>query len=219
MIALTQPLPQAVSLMRVRSADAAGARQLYAEADEFITQGSAMLAQDQDRWTPVLDNMSGLVKSNFLSRLNEVERVPALAETCKEAALQALQQGLLAGALDGTLLFVLHQDLESSAIVRPNDPSTEGLPDREQFEQRLDEILAGASKGLHDVGSWAVRQASGMAKTTGTEAVEQAGSIPDVGLPRPAYQAFLMTCFMTGYAAAGLDSALIVGAKETPLGP
>lgn len=213
------PPASAVSLMRVRSADAVGVRELYAEADEFITQGSAMVAQDPARWTPVLESMSTTVKDNFCTQLHAVDRVPQLSETCREAALGALQAGLLAGAIDGTLLYVLHQDreLRSSGVVRPaQGDALEGLPDREQFEDRLEEILAGAAAGLKDLGTWAVRHASNLAKDTGVEAVEQAGTIPDSGLPRPAYQAFLLTCFMTGYSAAGLDATLIVAAGERP---
>jgi hypothetical protein len=165
----------------------------------------------------VLENMSTVVKDNFCTQLHSVERIPALSETCREAALQALQSGLLAGAIDGTLLFELHKDKAlTSPVVRPTSEAVEGLPSREQFEDRLEEILAGAAAGLRDMGVWAVRQASSMTKTAGAEAVEQAGAIPDSGLPRAAYQAFLLTCFMTGYAAAGLDSALIVGAGEKP---
>lgn len=218
MVSQVASFPPAEALLRTRRADAAGARELYTDTDEFITQGSAMLAQDPERWTPVLDNMSTIVKDNFCSQLQQVDRVPPLAETCRDAALQALQAGLLAGAVDGTLLFVLHKDeaMSASPVVRPSAPTGEGLPSREQFDKRLHEILAGAATGLRDMGVWAVRNASELSKATGAEAVEQAGSIPDAGLPRPAYQAFLLTCFMTGYAAAGLDSALIVGAGEQP---
>ncbi len=218
MIVTADTFPSAVSLMRTRPATAAGAEELYRDTDQFITQGSEMLQQDPARWTPVLDNMSTVVKDNFCNQLHQVDRVPALSETCREAALQALQMGLLAGAIDGTLLFVLHKDeaLQAAPIVAPSSIETQALPDREELEKRLKEILAGAAAGLRDMGVWAVRQGSYMAKATGTEAVEQAGSIPDSGLPRAAYQAFLLTCFATGYAAAGLDSALIVGAGEQP---
>lgn len=204
--------------MRARQADSAGARELYAEADEFIVQGSALLAQDPGRWTPVLEDMSTAVKANFLDNVRTTERVPKLSETCRDAAMQALQAGLLAGAIDATLMWVLNGDagLQSSGLVRPAPAETEGLPDREQFEGRLDEILAGAAAGLRDMGPWAVRHASTMARDTGAEAVDQAGTIPDSGLSKPAYQAFLLTCFTTGYSAAGLDATLIVGAGEKP---
>ncbi|MEW6278690.1 MAG: hypothetical protein AB1758_08725 [Candidatus Eremiobacterota bacterium] len=212
MISRVDAIPSTIALMQSRPADTVGAETLYTDTDTFIAEASDLLAEDPRRYRPVLEETSRLVQDSFHHQLTRTDKVPDAA-TCKQAALNALQAGLLAGAIDATILFILRQEEALSAQPRVA-PSQSGLPDRRQFARRTEEILAGAAGNLRDVGPWAIAGASRLAKNNGAEAVEQASGIPDARLDKESYRNYLLTCFMTGYSAAALSAAFKAGPRQ-----
>lgn len=194
----------------------------YIQTDALILGLKQAAEAEQEGLADQLRTASSEVKTAFKTEvLENTTEVPKTVEQAKAAVLGALQYGLVAGALDGALVFALDQlplaPGQEGTIELQGDLSGIEFPDFDEIMERLGQLFEDAKEALKNFGVEALHVVAGEAKNAGHLLHDEAGQLLEVEeLPVEAYQAYLTAAFATGYAVAGLDSALIIEANETP---
>lgn len=197
----------------------------YRRIDAFIPALSQIAETNPQQWSPQILAMSQATRGAFVAGLQETKEIPTTNETARLAVLTALQAGLLAGALDGVLVYTLKQNPfpELETLVPAQTQMTlPQLPDPgeigDAIRERLGEAWEQARELAETVGKEALHAGSGLAKAAGRkeiELVDQMVAYRD-NLPPELYQAYLAEAFATGYTVSALDATLILQAGETP---
>jgi hypothetical protein len=213
----------------VPAALAPGVDQDYRRIDAFIPALSQMAETNPQQWSTHILQMSQATRTSFVNSLKEVKEIPTANEVARQAVLAALQAGLLAGALDGVLVYTLKQNpfpelekLVPAPARQGTQPELAALPDLgeigKELRERLEEAWDEARELAETLGKEALHTGSGLAKAGGRKAIEWVDKLVEYRdkVPTEVYQAYLAQAFATGYLVSALDATLILKAGETP---
>ncbi|MEW6283131.1 MAG: hypothetical protein AB1758_31245 [Candidatus Eremiobacterota bacterium] len=194
-----------------------GPEPVYEAVDQLLIALEDQLKQDPTL-SEQLRQASKDVKTGFKESIVNTTAIPETAEACREAALNALAAGLIAGALDGAILF--HTDAASKAAAPPAE-GTEGIGEDigkaiDKFLEELQQKFEQAKEELKRMGTEALQRGSAEGKALGATVVEEAGRFAGSGAHNLQYQGYLAAAFGLGYAVGGTDAAIVMLTDQVP---